>query len=472
MGTFRAGIVTLVAIAVGTMVLTQFFAPDDATEGVPSPVGSAKAQSNDGSGAVATTEVSMKDLKFAPAAIAVDVGATVTWTNDDPLGHTVTPVDAAQWGSEGSGSDVDSWLQQGDEWSFTFEKAGTYAYFCVPHASKGADGTYAGMTGVVYVGVDAPEGGDPAFEMPTTSVVPSPVAPARSLPDADGIVRITLETREVTARLADGVAYTFWTFDGTVPGPMLRVQAGDTVELTLTNADDSTMVHSIDLHAVTGPGGGAVATQTQPGSATSFTFKALNPGLFVYHCATPHIPSHIANGMYGLILVEPEGGLPPVDREYFVVQGEVYTSGDLGEGGLQGISLQKLLDESPEYYTFNGAVGALTGDGALTASVGETVRIFFGVGGAVPSSLHMIGEIFDTVSMDGNGAATENRQTIMVPAAGAATLEFKVDYPGDYILVDHTLTRAIDRGAVGVLHVDGEPDASIFEGEATPGSGH
>lgn len=468
MGMLKAGIVTLFTIAVATVVMMAVIPPTtdgQAAGGTTSPTGSSGGDATSG-------EVVMRDIKYAPLTLRVATGATITWTNEDPMGHTVTPTDKAAWGSEGSGDAPAAWLQQGDTWSFTFTKPGTYQYFCLPHASKRSDGSYAGMVGTVIVGASGAAAAEPAFVMPDASVVPDPVAPPRALPGADGIVRLSLTTKEVTARLADGVAYTYWTFDGTVPGPMLRVREGDTVELTLANGDDSTMAHSIDLHAVTGPGGGAKVTQTQPGNSTAFRFLAKNPGLFVYHCATPHIPSHVANGMFGLILVEPLAGLPPVDREYFVVESEVYTVGGRGAPGLQSLSIEKLQQERPDYFVLNGAVGAITGAGQLTANVGESVRIYFGVGGGVPSSFHVIGEVFDTVWMDGNEAATHNRQTVLVPAAGAAIFDFVVDYPGDYILVDHTLTRTLDAGAAGILHVSGEADPAVFQGVETAGSGH
>ena len=211
-------------------------------------------------------------------------------------------------------------------------------------------------------------------------------------------VRIDLETQEIKGQLADGTTYNYWTFNGTVPGPMLRVRVGDTVEVHLKNNPGSQMIHSIDFHAVTGPGGGATVTQVPPGEEKSFTFKALNPGVYVYHCATPMVAHHISNGMYGLIVVEPEGGLPKVDREFYVMQGELYTQAAFGQHGYQTMSVDKLLAEQPEYMIFNGAVGALTEKKPLKAKVGETVRIFFGVGGPNKiSSFHVIGEIFDRV---------------------------------------------------------------------------
>ncbi|MFA5862843.1 MAG: multicopper oxidase domain-containing protein [Candidatus Thermoplasmatota archaeon] len=426
-----------------------------------------------------TNAIEMKQLLYQPATTSVAVGTTVTWTNHDTVPHTVTPENIALWGTEGSGAAADKWIQPDGTWSFTFTKAGTYTYYCVPHSSMGSDGLHKGMVGTVIVGTggsttqttsqsSAPQ----APSNVTTTVVPSAIAPKLMTAGPDGYVHVDLAAKEVTALLADGVSYPFWTFNGTVPGPMIRIKEGDLVMLTLRNDATSLHPHSIDLHAVTGPGGGAAVTQSNPGATTSFTFKAINPGLFVYHCASPHIPDHIANGMYGLILVEPKEGLPIVDKEFYVVQGEAYTSGKLGDKGDLFFSPEKVLAETPDWFFFNGKAAALTGEGALHANVNDTVRIFFGVGGFVPSSFHLIGEVFDRVYLDGNGPPTFNRQTIMVPAAGDAMIEFKVDYPGSYTLVDHTLSRTIDRGAVGSLIVSGWADPTIFNGTTSAGSGH
>jgi nitrite reductase (NO-forming) len=223
---------------------------------------------------------------------------------------------------------------------------------------------------------------------------------------------------------------------------------------------------------VNGPGGGAVYTQTQPGETHVFNFEALNPGIYVYHCATPSVAHHIANGMYGLILIEPEGGLPPVDREFYVMQGEIYTVEPHGSKGALTFSNEKMLDETPEWFIFNGAAGALASDeNALTAEVGDRVRIFMGVGGPnFSSSFHVIGEIFDTVYPFGSLTSTPwtDVQTINVNPGGAWAVEFDLEVPGTYILVDHSLSR-LERGLVGLLHVEGEEDASIFsEGPALP----
>ncbi len=278
---------------------------------------------------------------------------------------------------------------------------------------------------------------------------------------------VNLEVREVVARLADGVEYTFWTFGGTVPGSFIRIREGDVVEFHLNNHPSSKLPHNIDLHAVTGPGGGAASTFTAPGHSSQFTFQALNPGLYVYHCATAPVPMHIGNGMYGLILVEPKDGLPPVDKEYYVMQGEFYTTGRYGEEGLQSFDMAKAIDERPPYIVFNGSVGSLVGDKAITANTGEHVRLYFGVGGPnITSSFHVIGEIFDKVYPEaGMKFVQEHVQTTLVPSGGATIVEFKVDVPGTFILVDHSLTRAFNKGALGMLKVNGAEDRVIYSGK-------
>ena len=266
--------------------------------------------------------------------------------------------------------------------------------------------------------------------------------------------------------LANNVEYTFWTFGGTVPGPMLRVREGDTVRIRLRNSSATLNMHSIDLHAVSGPGGGAAVTQIMPGETGAFEWKALNPGLYVYHCATPHVPIHVANGMYGLILVEPEKGLPTVDREYYVMQGEFYTKGRTMAPGLQPFDPEKARSEQPEYVVFNGRMGALLGDGALVARTGETVRLFVGNGGPnLVSSFHVIGAVFDKVYPEaaiGSGHLARNVQTTLVPAGGAAIVEFKATVPGRFLLVDHSLSRALDKGALGSVMVSGDARPDIF----------
>ncbi len=297
------------------------------------------------------------------------------------------------------------------------------------------------------------------------NIARSPVAPPLDhvIPQN---VTITLETREVVAEIEPGSTYKYWTFNGTVPGPLIRVVKNDTVQIRIVNPSNSQNDHSIDLHAVIGPGGGANFTQpTGPGKTTSFKFKALREGLYIYHCATAPVDHHIANGMYGMILVEQEGGLPAVDKEYYVMQGEFYGAGSKGTAGHHAFDYQESLTGNPDYVVFNGKVGSLIGTGALTANAGERVRIFFGVGGPnLVSSFHIIGEIFDTVHPEGSLTATlTNVQTTLVPGGGSTIVEFTPYVVGSgYWLVDHSLTRAIQKGALGQFIVSGTSAPDVY----------
>lgn len=274
---------------------------------------------------------------------------------------------------------------------------------------------------------------------------------------------VRLETIETVKELAHGVTYDFWTFDGTVPGSFIRAKVGDEIELHLKNNENSTFPHNIDLHAVNGPGGGAAATLVPPGKEATFTFKALNPGLYVYHCATAPVGMHIANGMYGLILIEPKEGLPKVDKEFYIMQGDFYTSGSYGEKGLQKFDINKAIAEHPDYVVFNGHTHSLIGENELKVNVGETVRIFVGNGGPnLTSSFHIIGEIFDKVYMEGGNQINENVQTTLIPPGGSAIVEFKATVPGEYVIVDHAIFRAFNKGALGKIKVSGKENPKVF----------
>lgn len=281
---------------------------------------------------------------------------------------------------------------------------------------------------------------------------------------------VNMEIKEEVGEMVDGVKYTYWTFGGSVPGSFIRTRVGDEVEFHLKNHPDNKMPHNIDLHAVTGPGGGATSSLVAPGHEKVFNFKTINPGLYVYHCATAPVGMHIANGMYGLILVEPEGGLPPVDKEYYIMQGDFYTKGSYGEQGSQPFDMNKAIKEDPDYVVFNGKVGAVAGDKSITAKVGETVRIYMGNGGPnLVSSFHVIGEIFDKVHIEGGDVINKNVQTTLIPAGGSAIVEFKVDVPGTFILVDHSIFRAFNKGALGMLKVEGAEDKKIYSGTIQEG---
>lgn len=372
---------------------------------------------------------------------------------------------------------------------FTADKPGEFEYYCsVPgHREIGMKGLLR-VVGAVTVGDSGALAGsqsdagytDSTHDM-SAMAAPTQVAPA--VADAVSIVHnpadvpppvgdrgpmhhvVEMTAMEVDGILADGSTYRYMTFDGTVPGPMLRMRIGDTMEVRIKNEMQSTLPHSIDLHAVTGPGGGATSSFTAPGHETQFTFQALHPGTYIYHCATAPVGMHIANGMYGLIVVEPEQGFPPVDREFYVAQGDFYTTGDFREPGLQPFDMNRAIDEDPSYVLFNGRDGALVGDHAMQAKVGEKVRIFFGNGGPnLVSSFHVIGEIFDHVYQEGAFPPVRSVQTTLVPAGGATVTDFAVEVPGTYILVDHSIFRAFHKGAVGMLQVDGADAPLIYSG--------
>jgi nitrite reductase (NO-forming) len=349
--------------------------------------------------------------------------------------------------------------------AFRADKTGDFTYFCsVPGHQQ------AGMQGQFVV---TPRPAPQTLVEADISREPADLPPPIGKRDPQ-TVRVDLVSVEVEGRLAESTTFGYWTFNGKVPGPFIRVRVGDTIDIHLKNSPDSAMIHSVDFHATTGPGGGAAALQVEPGKEKSMTWKALVPGLYVYHCATPMVSEHIANGMYGLILVEPEDGLPKVDREFYVMQGEIYTDVPYGQHGSAEFSVEKLLSEHPEYFVFNGSVGALTKLHPLRAKVGETVRIFFGVGGPnFTSSFHVIGEIFDRVYALGGvlSPPLEGIQTVSVAPGGAVITEFKTKVPGNYTIVDHALAR-MERGLVGILSVEGPPNPEIYNGQVMPGMGH
>lgn len=310
-----------------------------------------------------------------------------------------------------------------------------------------------------------PTSGEVVAELTAPPFVPPPIGnrPAQKL-----IVHLEIIEKEM--EMDEGVSYVFWTYGGTVPGSFIRTRVGDEVEFHLKNHPDNKLPHNIDLHSVTGQGGGAEASFVAPGYEKVFSFKLINPGLYVYHCATAPVGMHIANGMYGLIMVEPEGGLPPVDREFYVMQGDFYTSGKHGQPGLQPFDMEKAFDEKPDYVVFNGRKGALLGDNALTAKVGETIRIFVGNGGPnLVSSFHVIGEIFDKVYIEGGDLINTNVQTTLIPAGGSAIVEFKADVPSNLILVDHSIFRTFNKGTLGMIKVSGEKNEKVFKGAITEG---
>ena len=332
-------------------------------------------------------------------------------------------------------------------------------------AAQGTQTTASSTPSAPDVAPQTAEADVPVDQLPVIDAVVThaPEVPPAVNRDHAALVKVKMETIEKTMKMADGVDYTYWTFNGDVPGQMIRVREGDTVEVEFSNNPNSTVPHNVDFHASTGTGGGAAATFTAPGRTSTFRWKALQSGLYIYHCAVAPVGMHIGNGMYGLVLVEPKEGLPKVDKEFYIVQGDFYTKGKYGEPGLQPFDMDKAIREDADYVVFNGHVGAIAGDNALKAKVGETVRMYVGNGGPnLVSSFHVIGEIFDKVYVEGGKLINENVQSTLIPAGGAAIIEFKVDIPGSFTIVDHSIFRAFNKGALGQLVVEGEDHPEIM----------
>lgn len=332
-------------------------------------------------------------------------------------------------------------------------------------AAQGTQTTASSTPSAPDVAPQTAEADVPVDQLPVIDAVVThaPEVPPAVNRDHAALVKVKMETIEKTMKMADGVDYTYWTFNGDVPGQMIRVREGDTVEVEFSNNPNSTVPHNVDFHASTGQGGGAAATFTAPGRTSTFRWKALQSGLYIYHCAVAPVGMHIGNGMYGLVLVEPKEGLPKVDKEFYIVQGDFYTKGKYGEPGLQPFDMDKAIREDADYVVFNGHVGAIAGDNALKAKVGETVRMYVGNGGPnLVSSFHVIGEIFDKVYVEGGKLINENVQSTLIPAGGAAIIEFKVDIPGSFTIVDHSIFRAFNKGALGQLVVEGEDHPEIM----------
>lgn len=277
------------------------------------------------------------------------------------------------------------------------------------------------------------------------------------------IRKLELTAYEVIAPLSDKMSYNYWTYDKKVPGPFMRVVEWDTIEFTLKNDVKNRNKHSIDLHAVNWPGWWWNATQVYPGQEKTFKFKALNPWIYIYHCATNVVSEHVANWMYWLIFVEPKEWLSKVDREFVVVQGEFYTILERWKEWTTQLSSKKLINETPEYITFNGRVWALTDKRSLKAKKWEKIRIFaWNWWVSKISSFHVIWEIFDTVYLEWGTTKSNNIQTTVIPAWGATIVEFTIDVPWKYKIVDHALARTL-KWAIAEIEVTWEENSEIFD---------
>jgi nitrite reductase (NO-forming) len=412
-------------------------------------------------------QVTGSEFKFQMSNQRVPVGqkVTISFTNHGTIEHNFTSDIAgvhlvAQPGQ--TVSTTTSFSSAGDVYFVCtipgHKEAGMQTKVAAAASSTGAAASSANQSAVAVAGVS------------TSAVTPVPpgtqrlphgqIAPPIHRTDP-ALVKVTLEVQQVIGLVTDGVAYRYWTFGGSVPGPMVRVRQGDTVELTLVNPPGVEATHSINVHAAIGPGGGAL--QVAPGQQNTFRFQADHPGVWVYHCMTPIVGQHVSNGMFGMVVVEPPEGLPAVDREFYVMQDELYLQGTHGDPGLHELALDRLLAEQPDYVVYNGSVGSLTGENAMTARVGETVRFFFGVAGPnLDSAFHVVGLAWDKVHPEGAEELLSEVQTTLVPPGGATMTELTLRVPGMYMLEDHHITR-LEKGAFADLHVEGPDNPLLFQ---------
>lgn len=488
--------------AVGTGLAGCVQAPD--AENYP------PTETSDGPAPAEYAEVKLENYAFEPAVAWVKEGSTVTWTGETPS-HTATayhpdndnplriPEGAKSWDSD--------FVEEGGTYEHTFDTEGVFDYVCTPHEGMGMVGTIVvgypelegqpGMSDPYEQLDDAPAeklaelnkeveallgGGDPhadhdhseerdAKETTIDRIAADPTdIPGPIDYDEPRHHDITLTVEEHTAEIEDGVTFDYMTFGGQIPGPMIRVREGDKVTLTLENMPDNEYEHNVDSHAIYGPGGGAADTVVLPGEDATIEVSTEYPGAFIYHCAVPNAPMHISSGMYGLMVVEPKEGLPQVDREFYLGQNEVYTDMETGEEGHHMFDFDSMMDTEPSYVLLNGQEYALTGDHAMEAELGETVRVFMGTGGPdITSDFHPIGNVWSRAwpngSIDPETDPDHNVQTMAVPPGSAFVGEMDLAVPGPIKLVDHSLTNTFHKGSLAILNVNGDENEEVYDSD-------
>lgn len=388
----------------------------------------------------APVDVHLRNIRFDPDVVNVAVGTTVRWINDDAVVHTVTSDDQA--GPLNSGD-----LSQGATYSYTFTTVGTFAYHCIPHATfDAAQGKYVGMTGKVVVGSGGDGGGSTPLDVPHTTYN------ATTRPASAATTRnIVLEVKELNVALAKDKPYAAWTFGGTLPGPVIRVRVGDSLHFTLFN--NGTMEHSIDFHAAQVPWN-VYYQPIQPGTNLSFDWTPRFPGVFMYHCGAAPVLLHIANGMYGVIIVDPQNDTRPVPaREFVLVQSELYLSDSLGADRVYHGDFSRMLAPKPTLVVFNGYANQYVA-APLVARAGELIRIHvLNAGPTLNSAFHVIGALFDRVYVEGNPDNVQyGIQTFDLPPSGGAGFDLVIPDPGLYPFVTHAFAYA-GLGALGIIEI-------------------
>jgi nitrite reductase (NO-forming) len=417
----------------------------------------------DANAPLGTLEIHSFDLGFKPNAVNVERPGryTIKFINDGAIQHDITFPNGAKLTAntkETKTMDID------------VPAAGLSFTCSIPgHADAGMKGmiTVAGgsTASANPQATSAHSADDHGGPPPEADVTADPNAPAYQLHDASAPAALSgtthdidLVTEEKDMTVAPGFVQHVWTFNGSVPGPVIRVHIGDTVRIHLKNPAGSQMSHSVDFHASQVAWNDEM-TSIKPGEEKLYEWKADYAGVWMYHCGTAPTLHHIANGMYGMVIVEPKEGLPKVDKEFALVQSEWY----LGPQG-QPVSLAKAsaAAPAPDYVVFNGVANQYK-DHPLQVGTGERVRLFvLNAGPSVDSSFHIVGTIFDTVIKEGVVLTRDNpshygAQAVDLAPAQGAIIEFTTAEDGLYPVVTHAF-NLVGRGALGLVQAgDGDP---------------
>jgi nitrite reductase (NO-forming) len=402
--------------------------------------------------AVGTIEIEAFDLGFKPAQLSVEKAGTyaVNFTNTGTIPHDVTFADGTKIEAQGG---------QSAKGTVTIPVGGLTFICSIPGHEAG------GMKGAVTVGETTASGDDHGGALPAANIQADPNAPAYELYDATAPARLQGETHDIelaiteeTKTVAPGFVQKVWTFNGAVPGPVIRVKVGDTIRVHLRNPAENQLPHSIDFHASQVAWNDKMRS-IDPGEELVYEWRADYAGVWMYHCGTAPALHHIANGMYGMVIVEPREGLPQVQKEFAIVQSEWY----LGPQGKEA-DLEKAMAAAParDLVLFNGVANQYK-DHPLAVGTGEQVRVFvFNAGPSVDSSFHIVGTIFDTVIKEGVTLTRGNRgnwgaQAVDLAPAQGAIIEFSTAEDGLYPMVTHAF-NFVGRGALGLFQAgDGDP---------------
>ncbi len=330
---------------------------------------------------------------------------------------------------------------------------------------------------------DQPAGNGDDLPKVTQEMVSPPFLPKFDQVDKDGpkVVQVTFVVQEKKMEVAPGDSIWAFTYNGTVPGPMIVVHQNDFVELTLKNPSTNSQTHNIDFHAATGAMGGGEVSLVNPGQQVTFRFRCLRAGVFVYHCAPggSMVPIHVTSGMNGAIMVLPRDGLKDengklvqFDKAYYIAEQDYYLPKDQ-TGAIKNIatpqeSMQELGESikslQPTNIVFNGKQGALLGKNALSAQVGDKVLLITSQANR-DTRIHLIGGHADLYWPGGkfNNKPLTDYETWPVPGGSAAAVLYKFREPGTYLLLNHNLIEAFDYGAMAQIKVTGTWDSSLLK---------